>query len=417
MDIRKSKKEKVKSKNFPDSPGVYLFKDADGKIIYIGKAASLKKRVASYFAKGVHSYKTDILLANIAGIDYIPTASQEEALLLEAELVKEKQPKFNVMLKDDKRYPLLKLTLNEKFPRLLIARRRPVPRSQTQTLHRSCEGGKSDGAVYFGPYTSAKLLRSAVAVMRRAFPMRTCRTMPTQACLNYHIGQCVAPCIGSIDESGYREIVDDIILFLKGRKKQLLKRLSQKMKELAALRKFEEAGRIRDQIQALSVVGKKWKKRGLFLAERIEGFDISNIAGREAVGSMVSFLNAKPDKSNYRRFRINTVFSVDDYKMIQEVVLRRYKRLLREGGEFPDMIVIDGGKGHVSAAKAVLDDLKLSNIRVFGIAKKEDKIFSSCGEEHIIGEFKQLIQRVRDEAHRFAQSYHHILRRKKIIGK
>jgi excinuclease ABC subunit C len=202
------------------------------------------------------------------------------------------------------------------------------------------------------------------------------------------------------------------MLFLKGRKKELLVNLSKRMREASKNKVFEEAARLRDQIRARGSVG---RKAGLFSADRIEGFDISDISGKEAVGSMVSFLNGKPDKSNYRRFRIKTVFAIDDYKMMQEVIRRRYKRLLRENGPIPAMIIIDGGKGHVNAAKAVLAELHLDNIKLFGIAKKEDRIFSSKGEEHIAGELKTIIQRVRDEAHRFAQGYHHILRRKRLL--
>ena len=414
MDIKK------KVGVLPDCPGVYLMKDKNAGIIYIGKAVSLRKRVASYFDKNRTEKvpgtsqttvfrkvpgtfcKTDVLMQNVFDIDYIRTASEEEALLLEAALVKERQPKFNVMLKDDKRYPLLKLTLNEKFPRLVIARRR-----------------KSGGAMYFGPYTNAKLLRRALGLMRRIFPLRVCRTMPKTPCLNYHIGQCIAPCLDKTNSAAYRNVVNDLILFLKGRKKELLVNLSKRMKEASKNKDFEEAARLRDQIQALSSVGKEtlaWPRQaGLFSSERIEGFDISDVSGKEAVGSMVSFLNGKPDKSNYRRFRIKTVFAVDDYKMMQEIIRRRYKRLLRENGPLPAIIIIDGGKGHVSAARAVLDELHLANVKLFGIAKKEDKIYSSTGEEHITGELRRVIQRVRDEAHRFAQGYHHILRRKKLL--
>jgi excinuclease ABC subunit C len=389
MDIKK------KIEALPDGPGVYLMKDKDAGIIYIGKTGSLKNRVRSYFNKGPHSYKTGILAANVADIDYIPTGSEEEALLLEAALVKEKQPRFNVMLKDDKRYPLLKLTMNERFPRLVIARKK-----------------KSDGAMYFGPYTNAKLLRKALGLMRRIFPLRVCGIMPPTPCLNYHIGQCIAPCLEGTNPARYRNTVGDLMLFLKGRKKELLVNLSKRMREASKNKAFEEAARLRDQIRALGSVG---RKAGLFSADRIEGFDISDISGKEAVGSMVSFLNGKPDKSNYRRFRIKTVFAIDDYKMMQEVIRRRYKRLLRENGPIPAMIIIDGGKGHVNAAKAVLAELHLDNIKLFGIAKKEDRIFSSKGEEHIAGELKTIIQRVRDEAHRFAQGYHHILRRKRLL--
>ena len=401
MDI----KEKLKA--LSDSPGVYLMKNKEGGIIYIGKAVSLRKRVASYFNKEVSSYRTDVLRSNIADIDYIITGSEEEALLLEAALIKEKQPKFNVLLKDDKRYPLLKLSVNEKFPRLVIVRRK-----------------RKDKAIYFGPYTNAKLLRKALGIMRKIFPLRTCNMMPKTPCLNYHIGQCLAPCLHvsqpSREKTGknvYDQVVRDVTLFLKGKKSELIKNLSLRMKEAASSKNFEEAARLRDQIQALSVIGGKCKKQGLFSAERIEGFDISNISGREAVGSMVSFLNGRPDKSNYRRYKIKTVLAIDDYKMIEEVLMRRYKKLLTGNLPLPDLVLIDGGKGHVGIARSVLDSLGLNKIKALGIAKKEETIFSEFGQENISDDFRKLLQYVRDEAHRFAQSYHHVLRRKKILGK
>ncbi len=409
-------------KTLPDSPGVYLFKDKDDNIIYIGKAVSLKRRVASYFKRGLPCYRTDILISNISSIDFILTNSEEEALLLEAALIKEKQPKFNVLLKDDKRYPLLKLTLNEKYPRLIVVRKR-----------------KNDKAVYFGPYTSANLLRKALGIMRKIFPLRTCKTMPKTPCLNYHIGQCIAPCLtisNKINQENYGQIVDDIALFLKGKKADLIKNLTLRMKNAASNKNFEEAARIRDQMQALTVIGstKTINVAGLRSAVsikkieidelqavlglqkpplRIEAFDISDIYGKEAVGSMVSFFNGMPDKKNYKRFKIKGEYGINDYSMMQEVVKRRYERILKENSALPDLIIIDGGKGHVSAAKEILDKLDLKNIAIIGIAKKEEKIFFLNKEMPVKKDSKalQLIQRIRDEAHRFAQGYHHILRK------
>jgi len=411
MDLKK------KIKNLPLSPGVYLMKDKAAGVIYIGKAVSLKKRVSSYFDKKSDSYKNNLLVSNIRDIDYIPTSSEEEALLLEAALIREKQPKYNILLKDDKRYPLLKLTINEEFPRLIIARRK-----------------LDDGAIYFGPYTNAKLLRNALGIIRRIFPLRTCKSVHDAACLNYHIGKCFAPCIKSSDKSGYRQVVEDVVTFLKGRKKDLIKSLTVRMNESAADRDFEKAARIRDQIQALAMitaVRPSMKNVEISVLElqgllgmkkppmRIEAFDISNISGREAVGSMASFFNARPDKSNYRKFRIRYVFDVNDYKMIEEVVARRYRRIINQNEPVPDLIVIDGGKGHVSAAKKVLNELNLNNVPLLGIAKKEERVFSADKEINFDKDSKalQLLMRARDEAHRFAQAYHHILRRKKIIGK
>jgi len=408
---------KEKIKKLPSSPGVYLMKDKSADVIYIGKAVSLKKRVSSYFDKRANSYKNDLLVSNIHDVDFIPTSSEEEALLLEAALVREKQPKYNILLKDDKRYPLLKLTINEEFSRLIIARRK-----------------LEDGAMYFGPYTNAKLLRNALGIMRRIFPLRTCKSIHESACLNYHIGKCFAPCIKKTDKQGYRQIVEDIVTFLKGRKKELIKSLTIRMNESAAGKDFEKAAGLRDQIHALAMitaVKPATKTTEISVLElqgllgmkkppmRIEAFDISNISGREAVGSMVSFFNARPDKSNYRRFKIKHVFVVDDYKMIEEVVTRRYKRILNQNKPMPDLIVIDGGRGHVSVVKKVLSGLNLNNVPLLGIAKKEEKVFLIDKEIHFDKDSKalQLIMRARDEAHRFAKAYHHVLRRKKIIGR
>ncbi|PIW66091.1 MAG: excinuclease ABC subunit C [Candidatus Omnitrophica bacterium CG12_big_fil_rev_8_21_14_0_65_43_15] len=396
MDIKK------KIKTLPLSPGVYLMKNKSGEIIYIGKAASLRKRVSSYFdgkrrqapkkAPGAFC-KTDVLVSSIADIDYFTTPSEEEALLLEAALIREKKPRYNVLLKDDKRYPLLKLTLNEEFPRLIIARR-----------------AKDDGAIYFGPYTNAKLLRKALGIMRKMFPLRTCKVIHKSACLNYHIKQCAGPCVDKKCRGLYKQVTGDLILFLSGKKKKLISKLTQRMNAASKSCDFEAAARLRDQLKALTSAVKERKQA------RIEAFDISNISGKEAVGSMVSFYNGKPDKSNYRKYRIKTVSGVDDYGMIKEVITRRYKKLVSENLPLPDLIVIDGGIGHVSAAAAVLDALGLNRINILGIAKKEERIFSRAGEERIGEEFRRLIQHARDEAHRFAQSYHHVLRRKKVIG-
>ncbi len=396
---------KEKIKNIPDSPGVYLFLNKAGVVIYIGKAASLKKRGRSYFNKTAPPYNKAFFINSIADIEYIKTPSEEEALLLEAAMVKAKQPKFNVMLKDDKSFPRLKLTLNEYFPRLVIVRRE-----------------RPDRALYFGPYTNAKLLRKAVAVLRKIFPLRVCRVMPKSACLNYHIGQCAAPCIGKISRADYNRIVGDAILFLNAKKQELIEGLKRRMQEACGLKRFEEAAGLRDKIEALSSVGKA--KRPALLTgnppKRIEAFDISDISGKEAAGSMVSFLYSKPDKPNYRRFRIKFQKGPDDYKMMQEVIRRRYLRVIKERQPLPDWIIIDGGRGHVNAAKAVLDELGLGDILLFGIVKKEDNIYSPDKQRAIKlardSKALRLIQAARDEAHRFAQSYHHLLRSRLVSG-
>lgn len=408
---------KKKIKKIPRLPGVYLMKDAGGKVLYIGKARDLSKRVSSYFQENrPRTARQMSLLEQVRDLDYIVTSSEEEALIHEANLIKEKRPKYNVELKDDKSFPLLKLTLNEKFPRLIIARKKV-----------------DDGSRYFGPYTRVKLLRKAVTIMKNIFPLRTCRKISDRVCLSYHIGQCAGPCIKKIGEKEYKEIMRQLILFLEGKKTRLLKELTQEMNMLSKYERFEEAVIIRNRIAALSEVpGKKLRdysgwgdvavklKRILSLPRlplRIEAFDVSNISGKEATGSMVYFCNGNPDKSNYRKFRIKEVNDIDDYAMIREIVRRRYKRLKEENGLLPDLIIIDGGKGHLRVAYDELVRLNLRHVPVISIAKQEESIFTMGSKEALSinkdSQIQHFIQRIRDEAHRFALEYHHKLRHKK----
>lgn len=412
MDI-KIKKALTK---IPTSPGVYIFKNVKGEIIYIGKAINLKKRVSSYFYKKAHDAKTTLLVSEIKSVEYQPTSSGAEALIYEACLVKEKKPKYNIDLKDDKSYPYLRLT-KEKFPRLFITRDKI-----------------NDGSVYYGPYTNVTLLRQAMAFMQRVFPLRTCNRIPKKACLNYHIGQCVGPCVEPEKMGDYLEIVKDVKLFLTGKKKTLVKRISGRMEQFSKGMDYERALKCRDQLEALSVVVGQAKhtlpldtdlkelKDALNLDSipaRIEAFDISNILGKYAVGSMVTFFNAKPFKDEYRRFRIKTVSDIDDYGMIREVVRRRYKRLLEENKKMPDLVLIDGGLGHINAAVSVMKELGLK-IPMISIAKRNEEIFVLGKKVPVIlsrrSKALKLIQRIRDEAHRFAISYHRLLRKKGSLG-
>lgn len=412
----RSKSLQKKLKEVPHAPGVYMMKDAQGRTLYIGKAKDLSKRVSSYFYEsrpktGRHMH----LLEHLSELDYIVTTSEEEALIYEANLIKEKKPKYNIDLKDDKSFPFLKLT-NEKFPRLIITRKKV-----------------DDGSRYFGPYTQVKLLRKALSIMKSIFSLRTCKKIPKQVCLNYHIGQCVGPCIEKVGVKEYQEIVAQLVLFLEGKKTRLLRELEQKMKESAVAQNFEDATIIRNRIAALSEVpGKKMRdysgwgdvavklKRLLRLPRlplRIEAFDISNIQGKEATGSMVFFRNGSPDKSNYRKFKIKSVKDIDDYAMIREIVRRRYKRLKEEGSALPDLIIIDGGKGHLGVAYDELVRLNLSRIPIISIAKQDEKIYARGSKRPLAinkdAQILYFIQRIRDEAHRFALKYHHKLREKK----
>lgn len=403
---------------FPESPGVYLFKDSQGRIIYIGKAKSIKKRVQSYFNRFLCA-KTQALVAKIADVKYIVTDSEPQAELLEASLVKDCQPYYNISLKDDKSFPLIKIT-DEEFPVISVCRRKRT--------------GEADKSLYFGPYTDAASLRHALKVMRRMFGFRSCKKMPKESCLYFRLKLCPAPCIGNINAKEYKKLVNQIKMFFESRYEELLNELAKMMQEAAKAKQFEEAAKIRDHINALSVFeqGKGHKRsfneledlRNLLrlkeTPERIEAFDISNISGQEAAGAMVSFYKGLPDKNNYRRFRIRAVAKIDDYGMIREVVARRYLRLKEENLPLPDLILIDGGRQHLLTAQAELKKLGF-HIPLVSIAKEKENIYIEDRNYPIrLGSDTpalNLIRRARDEAHRFAVAYHHVLRRKKIIGK
>ncbi len=397
----------------PDQPGVYLFFDAKRHLLYVGKALSLRKRVASYFRPtGRLSPRVAQMVRQIGDLEVRMTASEAEALLLEVQLIKERHPRFNVAFRDDKAYPMLKVT-NEPFPRLVVARRK-----------------LSDGAVYFGPYTDAGLMHEAVRFLRRVFPLRTCRTFPATPCLEYHLGQCLAPCAKYIDAVRYQRMVDDLVAFLQGKRDRLLRDLSRRMQQAARDHRFEEAARLRNQIQALaSVIVAKEKSLAAgpleqlqaalklpHLPQRIEAFDISNIFGEDAVGSMVVFADGKPHKAHYRRFTIETVTSIDDYRMMREVIRRRYSGSLSVSLPLPDLILVDGGKGQLAAAGDALAELRLA-IPSMGLAKRFEHIFLPGASEPIVllptSPVLHLVQHIRDEAHRFAITFHRAIRRRK----
>ncbi|RKY37540.1 MAG: excinuclease ABC subunit UvrC [Candidatus Omnitrophota bacterium] len=412
MFVRDNLLNKIKS--LPDAPGVYFMKGSRSEVIYIGKAISLKKRVGSYFVSHISDDpRRTALVSKIRDIDFITTSSEAEALILEAGLIKQYQPKYNVAIKDDKAYPLLKLTINEKFPRLFIVRKQ-----------------KDDSALYFGPYTSVRLLRQALGFMRKIFPLRICRLMPKRVCLHYHLSQCVGPCAGKVSAPQYHKIVENLRLFLSGQKKSLLQKLFLQMQESASSLDFETAAKIKEQITALNSVSIEQKIKNtpvnalnqLLKLERgqlvIEGFDISNIGGQYAVGSMVRFKNSQPEKKAYRRFKIKTVKQSNDYAMMQEVITRRYTKTLCTTLTMPDLILIDGGKGHLHSVSRCLNKLHI-NIPALSIAKKFEHIYVQNYAQPIClphtSKVLQILMRVRDEAHRFAVSYHRILRDKSIF--
>ncbi|MFH1664542.1 MAG: excinuclease ABC subunit UvrC [Candidatus Omnitrophota bacterium] len=403
-----------KIKDLPDAPGVYEFLDAEGRILYVGKALRLKRRVASYFQRGrARDSRLELLVSEARDIRVIRTASEAEALIYEAGLIKDHAPRFNIELKDDKSYPFLKLTEGEKFPRLYITRRK-----------------MKDGAVYYGPYVNVKLLKEAVSFMKKVFPLRTCRNMRRSVCLEYHIGQCAGPCEGKVSPEEYKETVVQLKKFLEGKKEGVIRSLEEQMAVFSGQKEYEKALAVKKRMEALTAVREfhdtsrypiygeiEELKNALGLSVlpvTIECFDISNIGGKQAVGSMVRFSSGVPSKPEYRKYRVKGVEGVDDYAMIREVVRRRYSRILEEGGMLPDLVLIDGGKGHLSAAKGELKALGLLRLPVISIAKEFNHIYTGSNRRPVRfspgSRVLLLIQRIRDEAHRFAITYHRRLR-------
>jgi len=387
-------------KNLPDTPGVYLMKGLNNRLLYVGKAGNLKRRVSSYFLKSQDS-KTEKLVSEIRKIDYIETGTAIEALILEAELIKKHTPPFNIREKDDKSFLFVEIT-KEKFPRVLLVR------------------GKNKANGYrFGPFTSANSIREALRIVRRIFPFSVHDPERLgkfiRPCFDYEIGTCPGTCIGVVTRLNYLKNIRNIKLFFEGKKEIITKSLEKEMKVASKKLEFEEAEKIKRQIFALhhiqdiafinesEVVGEK-------TIGRIEGYDISNISGTNAVGSMVVFVNGKPDKDEYRKFKINTVKQINDVGMMNEVLKRRFGN----SWTLPDLVLVDGGLGQVNVARKVLREFNLK-IPIIGIAKgptrKANRIVGKIPE----GAMKKNLIQVRDEAHRFAISYHKKLRRDNFI--
>jgi len=446
----------------PHKPGVYLHKDRFGTVIYVGKALDLRKRVSQYFQSSRRNgwdLKFNALVEAICDFDVHVVRSEPEALLLESKLIKEFKPRFNISLRDDKRYLMLKVNLNDPIPNFTFTRMK-----------------KDDGARYFGPFVNSLGLRNAVALARKQFNLRGCRVFTPGAadykhCLYAHLKYCTAPCVGNVTREQYLEQVKAACNFLEGQCREMQGQLEAEMKKAAAAHEFEKAADLRDLIRDLKDTWKKTEKFArvpytlplsinpesdlIELAkilglpappQRIEGFDISNISGTFKVASLVSFKNGRPDRANYRRFKIKTVEGQDDFASMAEVVRRRYSRLKREslGGKsedgglkiedgttgaplsstlhspssFPDLILIDGGKGQLGMACAELEKLGLERIPVIGLAKEFEEIYLPDKSEPLrLGlahPAVKLLQRLRDECHRVANSYNAQLRLKKI---
>ncbi|MFH1713184.1 MAG: GIY-YIG nuclease family protein [Candidatus Jacksonbacteria bacterium] len=413
---------------FPNSPGVYLMKNAYGQIIYIGKASSLKKRVSSYFHK-THNIKTAALVSEIAQIDYKTTDSILEATILEARLIKKYQAKYNIEHKDDKSFLYIVVT-KEKFPRILIKREtelkiKNLKLNKNLKLKHASSAVRRGGGIknYFGPFTSYNVVRSILKSVRRIFPWSNCQPK-NKPCFYYLLKQCPGICTGEISSQEYQKTIRNIILFFQGKKKQIIKNFKKEMKKLSAQQKFEQAAKLRNQLYHLKHI----QDAGLIMRNdsltstigRIEGFDISNISGKFSAGSMAVFKKGLPLKNQYRRFKIKTVKNQNDVKMLQEIIKRRFRH---QEWPKPDLILVDGGKAQVSAIIKILKLLNLT-VSIVGIAKgptrkKTDLIFGPINNKikQNINQNKNLLIQIRDEAHRFALSYHRKLRRQLTIIK
>lgn len=443
----------IKSKlgEVPHKPGIYLMKDRFGTVIYVGKARDLRRRVSQYFHPSRRQgwdLKLNALVDAIYDFDTHIVRSEPEALLLEGKLIKEFHPRYNISFRDDKRFLLLKVNLQDPIPRFTLTRLK-----------------QDDGAKYFGPFAHSSALRSTLSMVRKKFNLRGCRPLtPAEAdyrhCLYANLKFCTAPCIGNVTREQYLEQVKGACEFLEGQCEGLQQQLQDEMKKAAAAQDYEKAARMRDALDDLRRTTQKTNRfervpytlpvairpdddlvelaQALGLPnppERIEGFDISNISGTFAVASMVSFKRGRPDRSNYRRFRMKTVTGQNDFACMAETIRRRYSRIVKEHGEqslaeahpdgavpmpiaLPDLILIDGGKGQLNAALEELQKLQVAHIPVIGLAKEFEEIYRPGESEplrlnHNTGALK-LLQRVRDESHRFANTYNAKLRLRKI---
>lgn len=387
--------------NFPDTAGVYLMKNAAAEIIYVGKAANLRRRVSSYFNRP-HDSRIEKLVSEVKKIDIKKTDTALEALILEAELIKKYRPFFNIKDKDDKSFLYFEIT-KEPYPRVVLVRGREKP-----------EGER------FGPFTSASSAREALRILRKIFSWSVHPAekigKSKRPCLDFEIGLCPGTCIGTVDKRAYRRNIANLKIFLKGRKKILLKKLEKEMVASAKFLDFEKAGKIKRQIfslrhiQDIALIQENELSGEGRIIIRIEGYDISNISGSSAVGSMVVWENGELNKNEYRKFRIKTVKQANDTGMMKEMISRR----LKNNWPLADVILVDGGLGQMSAARQALNEAGLK-IPIIGIAKgpakKADRLIGRLPKDVL----KDDLLRLRDEAHRFAISYHKKIRGEKFI--
>ncbi len=420
----------------PDAPGVYIYKDDTDHEIYVGKAISLRKRVRQYFDdKRPIDRKTFDLVARIRHIDFIECNSEVEAFLLENRLIKDLQPIFNIRSKSDINFPVVEIT-GEQFPRVIVTRDKTNKDSK-----------------YYGPFISATWLRLALQILQRVFKYRTCsldikegdpKNNFYRPCLEYHIGRCKAPCANLQSASDYAADTRRLTSFLQGHSKEVERELERDMKLAAKDRRYEDAAALRDTLKAIQSLRDKGSltdglepgvlhidpKDGVAQLQailkidhaprRIEGIDIAHLQGKETVGSLVSFVDGLPTREQYRRFKIKSHDGNDDFASIREVVSRRYTRLNEEGLAMPDLVLIDGGVGQLHAAQQALNAHNIKVPYLASLAKKEEIVYTLEHEEGLRiprrSPALRMLQYVRDEAHRFSRHYHHILRRKRVIG-
>jgi excinuclease ABC subunit C len=425
----------AKVRTFPTTSGVYLMKDGSGNVIYVGKAKNLRSRASSYFSKeAANDVRIRDWIGFVKDVDYIETADAIAAVFTEARMIKDLRPKYNKSLKDDKTFPYLQIRTREEYPRVEITRK---PRRK--------------GVRLYGPFTGSKHLRIAMDLLQRLLQFRTCsldikstedRWKWFRPCLLHSIRRCTAPCNFRVSREDYRRQIKKLIFILEGKKDKLIKRMEREMTAAAEALNFEKARRIRDEITAIQKLDLRGDtktdvqpevfpidpKKGLHglkkvlgltqVPRTIEGMDIAHLSGQDTVASLVSFLDGLPFKPGYRRFKIKSVEGVDDFASMREVVTRRFRRLRDEDEVFPDILLIDGGKGQLNAALEAFRALGIDPPCLISLAKQEEEIFRP-GEAESIKLSKhsaalRLLQYVRDEAHRFAQHYHHMLRRKRL---
>ena len=426
----------AKVREFPRKPGVYLMKDTAGRVVYVGKAKNLRARAGSYFLKAAQLEQRTFWIREIGDIDFLECESEVDALLMESRLIKDVQPKYNKELKDDKTFPYLVITTREDFPRVYVTREPP-----------------DRNARIFGPFTRAWAVRAAVQALQKIFRFRTCsldieehddRWRWFRPCLLASIRQCTAPCNLRISKEDYRRDIDRFVRVLEGQRRTLINELKEEMQSAAAQKLFEKAARLRDEIRLLERLDDRGEldthvqpevfyidpKKGLAGLKKVlkltdaprtvEGIDIAHLGGGETVASVVQFLDGLPFKPGYRRYKIKGVEGVDDFRSIHEVISRRYKRMSDELETFPDVLLIDGGRGQLNAALAAFRDVDVAPPTILSLAKQEEEVYLPDQSEPLkLSRHSfalRLLQYVRDEAHRFAQHYHHILRRKSQLG-